>query len=159
MQAYCLKCRAHRDIGEANQVTLKNGRPATRGTCSVCSATVFMTGTIAVGAESEKTQGPPAERAYNTPPSIESAPIIPFPGAETKQPAAGVEDMNVQGAIQDSRVSNSDLKPDSRSFGLLPRVALIVRTSFNIAATSLLHPGKPIEINRDTGIVRVMEEQ
>ena len=31
MQAYCLKCRAHTDIHDAEQVTLKNGRPATRG--------------------------------------------------------------------------------------------------------------------------------
>ena len=27
MQAYCLKCRSHRDLPE---VTFKNGRPATR---------------------------------------------------------------------------------------------------------------------------------
>ena len=31
MQAYCLKCRDHRDISDAEQVKLKNGRPATRG--------------------------------------------------------------------------------------------------------------------------------
>ena len=44
MQAYCLKGRAQRDINEAEQVTLKNGRPATRGKCSVCNATVFRIG-------------------------------------------------------------------------------------------------------------------
>ena len=44
MQVYCLKCRAHRDVNDAQQVTLKNGRPATRGKCSVCSATVFRIG-------------------------------------------------------------------------------------------------------------------
>ncbi len=44
MQAYCLRCRAHRDVSNAEQVTLKNGRPATRGKCSVCSATVFRIG-------------------------------------------------------------------------------------------------------------------
>ena len=44
MQAYCLKCRAHRDINNAQQVTLKNGRPATRGKCSVCCSTVFRIG-------------------------------------------------------------------------------------------------------------------
>ncbi len=44
MQAYCLKCRAHRDISNAEQVTLKNGRPATRGKCAVCDATVFRIG-------------------------------------------------------------------------------------------------------------------
>ncbi len=44
MQAYCLKCRDHREIQDAQQVTLKNGRPATRGTCSVCKSTVFRIG-------------------------------------------------------------------------------------------------------------------
>ena len=44
MQAYCLKCRTSRDIQNAQQVTLKNGRPATRGKCSVCAATVFRIG-------------------------------------------------------------------------------------------------------------------
>ena len=44
MEAYCLKCRAHREIDNPEQVELKNGRPATRGKCSVCSATVFRVG-------------------------------------------------------------------------------------------------------------------
>ena len=47
MQAYCLKCRDHRDINEAQQVTLKNGRSATRGKCGVCGATVFRIGKAA----------------------------------------------------------------------------------------------------------------
>ena len=46
MQAYCLKCRDQRDINDAQQVTLKNGRPATRGKCSVCAATVFRIGKV-----------------------------------------------------------------------------------------------------------------
>ena len=44
MQAYCLKCRAHTNINNAEQVTLKNGRPATRGKCATCAATVFRIG-------------------------------------------------------------------------------------------------------------------
>ena len=44
MQVYCLKCRAHRDITNPESVTLKNGRPATRGKCSVCDRTVFRIG-------------------------------------------------------------------------------------------------------------------
>ncbi|MDA1348153.1 MAG: DUF5679 domain-containing protein [Chloroflexi bacterium] len=44
MQAYCLKCRAHRDINDSQELTLKNGRPATRGKCSVCGSTVFRIG-------------------------------------------------------------------------------------------------------------------
>ncbi len=44
MEAYCLKCRASREISSPEQVTLKNGRPATRGKCSKCEATVFRIG-------------------------------------------------------------------------------------------------------------------
>lgn len=47
MEAYCLKCRARREIKEAEQVTLKNGRPATRGKCAECSGTVFRIGSAA----------------------------------------------------------------------------------------------------------------
>ena len=41
MEAYCLKCRAKREISNPTSVTLKNGRPATQGTCPVCSTKVF----------------------------------------------------------------------------------------------------------------------
>lgn len=44
MQAYCFKCRAKRDIKNPVSVTLKNRRPAVRGTCSVCVTKVFRIG-------------------------------------------------------------------------------------------------------------------
>lgn len=44
MKAYCFKCRAKRDIKSPVSVTLKNGRPAVRGTCSVCGTKVFRIG-------------------------------------------------------------------------------------------------------------------
>ena len=44
MEAYCLKCRTKREIKNATQVTLKNGRPATQGTCPVCATKVFRIG-------------------------------------------------------------------------------------------------------------------
>ncbi len=44
MKAYCFKCRAKRDIKDPVSVTLKNGRPAVRGTCSVCGTKVFRIG-------------------------------------------------------------------------------------------------------------------
>ena len=47
MEAYCLRCRARREITEAEQVTLKNGRPATRGKCAECAGTVFRIGSMA----------------------------------------------------------------------------------------------------------------
>lgn len=44
MQAYCMKCRAKREMKNAKSVTLKNGRPATQGVCSVCGTKTFRIG-------------------------------------------------------------------------------------------------------------------
>ena len=40
-QAYCVKCKKKRDIKDPQDTTMKNGRPAIRGTCSVCGSKVF----------------------------------------------------------------------------------------------------------------------
>ncbi|GER89630.1 MULTISPECIES: DUF5679 domain-containing protein [Dictyobacter] len=34
--AYCVKCKEKRDMKEAHQITMKNGKPALQGTCVVC---------------------------------------------------------------------------------------------------------------------------
>ena len=44
MEAYCLKCREKREIVNPEQVTLKNGRPATKGDCQVCGTKVSRIG-------------------------------------------------------------------------------------------------------------------
>jgi len=44
MQAYCLKCRAKREMQNPQKVTLKNGRPATQGVCPVCSTKMYRIG-------------------------------------------------------------------------------------------------------------------
>ena len=44
MQAYCFKDRKMVDIKNPQKVTLKNGRPATRGVCPICGTTVFRIG-------------------------------------------------------------------------------------------------------------------
>ena len=44
MEAYCFKCRSKREIRDPKEVKLKNGRPATQGTCPVCSTKVFRIG-------------------------------------------------------------------------------------------------------------------
>ncbi|MCZ6614651.1 MAG: DUF5679 domain-containing protein [Chloroflexi bacterium] len=44
MEAYCMKCRTKREIRNPANVTLKNGRPATQGTCSTCGTKVFRIG-------------------------------------------------------------------------------------------------------------------
>ena len=44
MTGYCLRCRESRKIQSAQEVTMKNGRPATRGKCGECGATMFRMG-------------------------------------------------------------------------------------------------------------------
>jgi len=44
--AYCFKCRQKREIKDAKEVTLKNGRPAVRGTCPVCGTPVLRIGKL-----------------------------------------------------------------------------------------------------------------
>jgi hypothetical protein len=44
MDAYCVKCRTSREMKDAQQVTLKNGRPATQGSCPVCGTKLFRIG-------------------------------------------------------------------------------------------------------------------
>lgn len=43
-QAYCFKCRTKREIRNPVKMTLKNGRPAIRGTCPSCGTKVFRIG-------------------------------------------------------------------------------------------------------------------
>lgn len=47
MQAYCLKCRTQREVKDARQIVMKNGKPATEGTCPVCGAKMFRIGKAA----------------------------------------------------------------------------------------------------------------
>lgn len=44
MDAYCFRCRTKREISGATGVMLKNGRPATQGTCGVCGTKLFRIG-------------------------------------------------------------------------------------------------------------------
>jgi Zn finger protein HypA/HybF involved in hydrogenase expression len=44
MEAYCVKCRAKREIKDPKPITMKNGRPATQGVCPVCNTKVFRIG-------------------------------------------------------------------------------------------------------------------
>ncbi|BCL78198.1 hypothetical protein ccbrp13_06630 [Ktedonobacteria bacterium brp13] len=34
--AYCVKCKEKRDMNDAHQITMRNGKPALQGTCTVC---------------------------------------------------------------------------------------------------------------------------
>ena len=53
---YCVKCKASRDIRDPKQITMKNGRPATQGTCPVCGTRIFK-----IGALEPAVATPPAE--------------------------------------------------------------------------------------------------
>jgi len=44
MQGYCVKCRTKTEMKDAKNVTMKNGRPATQGTCPVCGTKMFRIG-------------------------------------------------------------------------------------------------------------------
>jgi len=44
MQAYCMKCRKKVEMSGATATKLKNGRPATKGTCPKCGTKVFKIG-------------------------------------------------------------------------------------------------------------------
>lgn len=41
MQAYCVKCKAKKEMKNAKEVTLKNGRKAMKGECPVCGTSLF----------------------------------------------------------------------------------------------------------------------
>ena len=43
-EGYCLKCKAKREISNAQAITMKNGKPATTGTCPVCGTKMYKIG-------------------------------------------------------------------------------------------------------------------
>lgn len=44
MQAYCVKCRAKKEMKDPKSITMKNGKPATQGTCPSCGTKMFRIG-------------------------------------------------------------------------------------------------------------------
>lgn len=40
-QAYCVKCKAKRDMKDEKEVVMKNGRKALKGTCSTCGTGMY----------------------------------------------------------------------------------------------------------------------
>lgn len=39
--AYCVKCKEKREMLDTERVTMKNGRPALKGKCSVCGTGMY----------------------------------------------------------------------------------------------------------------------
>jgi RNase P subunit RPR2 len=44
MQAYCMKCRTKKEMKAPKAITMKNGKPATQGTCPSCGTKMFRIG-------------------------------------------------------------------------------------------------------------------
>ena len=44
MEAYCMKCKTKREVKDPQEVTMKNGKPAVTGTCTVCGTKLFKIG-------------------------------------------------------------------------------------------------------------------
>lgn len=41
MEAYCVKCKAKREMKDPENVTMKNGRKAAKGKCPDCGTSMF----------------------------------------------------------------------------------------------------------------------
>ena len=44
MEAYCMKCRAKKEMKDARRITMKNGKPATQGVCPTCGTKMYKIG-------------------------------------------------------------------------------------------------------------------
>ena len=43
-EGYCVKCKAKKEMKDPEEITMKNGRPATKGTCPDCGTKMFKIG-------------------------------------------------------------------------------------------------------------------
>jgi len=71
-EGYCVKCKAKKEIAEAVEETMKNGRKAIKGKCPTCGVVMFkILGGKAVAAAPKPaeapTSNPPAKAAGATP--------------------------------------------------------------------------------------------
>ncbi len=44
MEGYCVKCKAKKEIKAPKAIIMKNGKPATSGTCKTCGTKMFRIG-------------------------------------------------------------------------------------------------------------------
>ena len=43
-EGYCVKCKTKRTMKDEKRITMKNGKPATKGTCPVCGTGMYKIG-------------------------------------------------------------------------------------------------------------------
>lgn len=56
VEAWCMKCKAKREMKNAAKVTMKNGRPAMKGICSKCGTKMFKIGDGSPSKSSKKSK-------------------------------------------------------------------------------------------------------
>ena len=44
MEGYCVKCKSKKEMKDAHEITMKNGKPATQGTCMDCGTKITVIG-------------------------------------------------------------------------------------------------------------------
>lgn len=44
IEAYCVKCKEKKEMKAPSEVTMKNGKPAMKGTCPTCGTGMFRIG-------------------------------------------------------------------------------------------------------------------
>ena len=44
MEAYCMKCKSKKEMKSAKAITMKNGKPASKGVCPTCGTSMFRIG-------------------------------------------------------------------------------------------------------------------
>jgi ribosomal protein S27E len=70
-EGYCVKCKAKKEIAEAVEETMKNGRKAIKGKCPTCGVVMFkiLGGKAAVAAPAapKSAEGPASKPAVPTP--------------------------------------------------------------------------------------------
>ncbi len=78
-EGYCVKCKAKKEIAEAVEETMKNGRKAIKGKCPTCGVVMFkILGGKAVAVP------PAAPKAVAEPASNPPPPSKPAAAGETK---------------------------------------------------------------------------
>jgi len=64
-EGYCVKCKARKEIADAVEETMKNGRRAIKGKCPTCGAVMFkiLGGKVATATSPDNPTAPPTPSA------------------------------------------------------------------------------------------------
>ena len=46
VKAYCMKCKAKKEMKDPKEIVMKNGRPAVTGVCLACGTKMFKIGKL-----------------------------------------------------------------------------------------------------------------